>query len=680
MALLSAMATVVFLAAACANPVDLATSDVVYEPVSCLRPTCEEVPVKRGDVNVTVSASGSLRYANKADLSFLAAGKVAGVEVGAGDIVVSGKVLARLDPVSLELDLVEARAALLQAEAALEDLLAPPTSEDIIRAEAAASNADDAVTAAQAALEAILAGATDQELAQARVDVVIAKAALREAEQELEAVKSGPSASDIAKAEVDVANVELAFHTAEVTLADLEGDVDPLELKGLEATLAQARSELEETQNDLTVLEAGPDPKVLDDKQKELDLAKIELLRAELELDAVSFGSNDEIDLAEAVVARAALDVDLALAEFDLVVAGPTDGELNDALLAVALAEIAVADAESALSEAVDGPTDHRLAQARAALDTSKLQLALARERRAVLEQDTDTLEVRAKENEVALVATNLDAARQHLSNLTAGPELEALIAARTDVRRALDDLADATEHLAQLREGPSEIEVELTRAKVLAARIQLDDASWARDHLEIIAPFDGLVSAVSVFQGQTAKADDVAVQLVDTTALEMEALVNEVDIGRVTKGQSVAITIKALPAAEILGQVTGISTVASGETQEKGVSLQAGQAFYEVIIAGQSDQLADLKLLEGMTASAKILIARRPGTLFVPVGAMIGENGGSSVQVVDGLTVSLVIVTPGLRNGRVVEILEGVKEGEVVRVNRSAGGILGGN
>ncbi len=75
--------------------------------------------VKRGVVQSTVSASGSLAPANQLDLSFGAAGEVLGIYVKPGEHVSAGRLLAKIDPSGAEVDLAEARATLQSARDAL---------------------------------------------------------------------------------------------------------------------------------------------------------------------------------------------------------------------------------------------------------------------------------------------------------------------------------------------------------------------------------------------------------------------------------------------------------------------------------------------------------------------------------------------------------------------------------
>ncbi|MFH1002805.1 MAG: efflux RND transporter periplasmic adaptor subunit [Chloroflexota bacterium] len=80
--------------------------------------TTQPVKVTRGDLDVTVSGSGSVEVADEAKLSFGAAGKIARITVEQGDKVQAGDLLASLDTDALELALTQARLALAQANLA----------------------------------------------------------------------------------------------------------------------------------------------------------------------------------------------------------------------------------------------------------------------------------------------------------------------------------------------------------------------------------------------------------------------------------------------------------------------------------------------------------------------------------------------------------------------------------
>jgi multidrug efflux pump subunit AcrA (membrane-fusion protein) len=105
------------LAGLCALVVAIAF--VLVGPPSAPEAQQREVTVARGVVQSTVSGSGNLEPATELDLSFGTSGTVTAVDVEAGDDVVEGQVLARLDQRSARVALAQAKADYQAAEDAL---------------------------------------------------------------------------------------------------------------------------------------------------------------------------------------------------------------------------------------------------------------------------------------------------------------------------------------------------------------------------------------------------------------------------------------------------------------------------------------------------------------------------------------------------------------------------------
>lgn len=77
------------------------------------------VRVTKGTMAQTVSAGGTIQPAQTADLNFSVPGRVTAVDVGVGDIVTTGQVLATLAPTALDAQEAAAQSALTAAQAKL---------------------------------------------------------------------------------------------------------------------------------------------------------------------------------------------------------------------------------------------------------------------------------------------------------------------------------------------------------------------------------------------------------------------------------------------------------------------------------------------------------------------------------------------------------------------------------
>jgi HlyD family secretion protein len=99
--------------------VPIAVAFVLVGPPSAPEAQQREVTAARGVVQSTVSGSGNLEPAEQLDLSFGTSGTVTAVYVEAGEKVVEGQTLARLDPRSARVQLAQAKAEYQAAEDAL---------------------------------------------------------------------------------------------------------------------------------------------------------------------------------------------------------------------------------------------------------------------------------------------------------------------------------------------------------------------------------------------------------------------------------------------------------------------------------------------------------------------------------------------------------------------------------
>lgn len=114
------------------------------------------VPVTVGAQRQTVSASGTVEPADRADLNFAVTGEVTAVLVEAGDAVTAGQALATVDDTLLQAQLTAAQAQLDAAEDAAADSDDAAAAASVVSAESDVAAAQEAVE--QATLTAPIAG------------------------------------------------------------------------------------------------------------------------------------------------------------------------------------------------------------------------------------------------------------------------------------------------------------------------------------------------------------------------------------------------------------------------------------------------------------------------------------------------------------------------------------------
>jgi HlyD family secretion protein len=151
--------------------------------------------------------------------------------------------------------------------------------------------------------------------------------------------------------------------------------------------------------------------------------------------------------------------------------------------------------------------------------------------------------------------------------------------------------------------------------AQVVQAQASVSQADVNLEHTVITAPIDGIVTSRSVDVGQTVAASlqspTLFIIAADLTKMQVNANIDEADVGRIRPAQHVTFHVDAYPTEEFSGTVAQIRL--------QPVVVQNVTTYGTVIDVPNRE----LKLKPGMTANVKIEIARRTDVLRVPNAAL---------------------------------------------------------
>jgi RND family efflux transporter MFP subunit len=204
--------------------------------------------------------------------------------------------------------------------------------------------------------------------------------------------------------------------------------------------------------------------------------------------------------------------------------------------------------------------------------------------------------------------------------------------------------------------------DLEVARARVDLERARLSSARITLDYTEIRAPICGVIADVTTREGETVAASFAAptfVTIVDLDRMEVQAYVDETDIGRVFVGQTATFSVDTYPEIDFSATVTAINPKAE---------IQNGVVNYVVRMAFQPQD--GFLLRPEMTAHVRLSVEKREDVLAIPRRAVRRDNGRQLVSVLrDGAWIDQSIQV-GWRADRVVEIVDGLAEGEPVRLN----------
>jgi RND family efflux transporter MFP subunit len=181
---------------------------------------------------------------------------------------------------------------------------------------------------------------------------------------------------------------------------------------------------------------------------------------------------------------------------------------------------------------------------------------------------------------------------------------------------------------------------------------------------LTITAPAPGMVIYVKEWSGKKKTTgssvnpwEPAVATLPDLSIMESLTYVNEIDVRKLRVGQTVKVTLDADPSKELVGTVKQVANV--GEQRPN-----SDAKVFEVVV---NIEKPDTALRPGMTTGNEVSTQSLKDVLFIPLDALVVEEGVSLVFKQDGGRVIKQEVATGAMNDDEVVIVKGLEEGETV-------------
>ena len=235
-------------------------------------------------------------------------------------------------------------------------------------------------------------------------------------------------------------------------------------------------------------------------------------------------------------------------------------------------------------------------------LSQQRYQYEKLKDRYNKLLQPPNPADIKLAESDLALAKAELSDAEKEWERIKGGTSLGDLAVYEAQV-------ADAQREWERVKDGPNPDDVSIYEARIAAAEATLKDT-------EILAPFDGTVTAIHTKPNDLVEPGSTAFQIDDLTHLYASLNVTEIDISLLDIGQSVILTFDSAPGAEYHGKITEIGIV--------GTKLLGASSFK--VKAEILDPDENIRL--GMTTSAEIIIKEMDDVLMVPNQAISGLDG----------------------------------------------------
>jgi len=256
---------------------------------------------------------------------------------------------------------------------------------------------------------------------------------------------------------------------------------------------------------------------------------------------------------------------------------------------------------------------------------------------------------------------------------------------ATLEVAKTAMDQAEQKYNTLKVASGIDPTELAVAEAAVKQVKIQLDQAQKDLEGITLTAPIDGKVTYLAANKGEIVDTSKY-LTIVDVNHLNVDISVDETDMDKLVVGSPVTVVFDALPDQTFSGKVTQVDPemtssgqyrVATGVVELNGDAVKALQ-----------------KVPLGLNATVTIINKESKNALLVPVTALknLGDQGYAVMVVGSDGQLKLKTVQVGIKDTANVEILSGLKEGDLVSTGtaqtkassststgNSSGGVPGG-
>ncbi len=294
-----------------------------------------------------------------------------------------------------------------------------------------------------------------------------------------------------------------------------------------------------------------------------------------------------------------------------------------------------------------------RTGQVIAELDTRELELAVHQQQAALQQElarlglaDANASVDEATTSQVRQAEATFEEARLRLDRTKKLAEQGVLAKQQLDEQQARYDVAEAA--VRSSRETVQNI-----RATIAARKASLTLAEKKLADARVTAPISGFIKDRLVSEGQFLKSNSPVVNIVQNSPLKLRVDVPESAVAFVRAGRPVQFHVDAFPDRTFEGRISRISP--SVDQQSRTLKIEA-----------LADNPAGV-LKPGFFARVTIQTDRRDRVLVVPSAALFNFSGLEKLFVIENGKVAERIVRSGTRLDGQVEIVEGVKEGELV-------------
>jgi HlyD family secretion protein len=226
---------------------------------------------------------------------------------------------------------------------------------------------------------------------------------------------------------------------------------------------------------------------------------------------------------------------------------------------------------------------------------------------------------------------------------------------ARTAYEVAVATHQKAKENYALVTEGPRKEEIAAARAQLDQSKAALSLARQKLGKTQVSSPLAGVVRLKRVSKGEFVKNGSPLFTIIQSNPLKLRFTLSEKDVGKVKPLQEVSLRVDAFPDKEFKGKVTTIFP----SLEEKTRTLMV-----EALVPNPEESLK-----AGLFTKVILYTGPARETVLIPITALLYEEAKIKVFVEEGGRAKERPVAVGGKYGELMEIAEGLKEGDKVVV-----------
>jgi RND family efflux transporter MFP subunit len=206
---------------------------------------------------------------------------------------------------------------------------------------------------------------------------------------------------------------------------------------------------------------------------------------------------------------------------------------------------------------------------------------------------------------------------------------------------------------LVLIETGKKKEEVQAAAKGLTQAEIDVKIAQMELNKTKIRAPFSGIITGINVSPQETLSTGRELFTLVNISQIKVQAKVLESEVGKMRVGREADLRFSAYPGKGFRGKVEAISPIINPE--DKTCTVQ-------ILVENPEEEIKP-----GMHAEVEIAADIYKDRLLVPQEAVLVRGGRKLVFVVEEGLAKWRYIEVGLENEDYAEVLDGVKEGEMV-------------